>query len=116
MERLCGRTHNCSYVAKLVMWRWPEQPPVPSNGTPFERHISDPVPQSDGSPPSSRPTSTTLLPGWSSTQRLTHELALICRSNSAPTLVVAGNTCPVHARALRVREEMVMWRLGSTKG
>ncbi len=24
--------HVGPYVAKLVMWRWPEQPPVPSNG------------------------------------------------------------------------------------
>src|SRR5271166_903702 len=43
---LCFRQHNGPYVAKLVMWGWPEQPPVPSNATPFERHISYPVPQS----------------------------------------------------------------------
>ena len=31
---------NAGNVAKPVMRRWPEQPPVPSNGTLAERHIS----------------------------------------------------------------------------
>ncbi|MGP0063014.1 MAG: PDDEXK nuclease domain-containing protein, partial [Isosphaeraceae bacterium] len=40
VDLLCGRPHKRSNVAKLVMWRRPEQPPVPSNRILVECHIS----------------------------------------------------------------------------
>ncbi|MGP0063296.1 MAG: PDDEXK nuclease domain-containing protein, partial [Isosphaeraceae bacterium] len=40
LDLLCGRPHKRSNVAKLVMWRRPEQPPVPSNRILVECHIS----------------------------------------------------------------------------
>jgi hypothetical protein len=39
-RRYLSEVDNGRNVAKPVMWCWPEQPSVPSNGTPAERHIS----------------------------------------------------------------------------
>jgi hypothetical protein len=46
------------YVAKVIMWRRAERPPVPSNGAGIQRHISDRVTASEGSPSGPRPPST----------------------------------------------------------
>jgi hypothetical protein len=67
----------CSHVAKLVMWRWSEQPPVPSNRTMVERHISYRVPVPDGSVPSSPPASTEWPLAWRSTHGSAEEVARI---------------------------------------
>jgi hypothetical protein len=58
LEQLCGRPHNRSNVAKLVMWRRPEQSPIPSNAAPVERHISYRVIEPEGSPSIQRLVST----------------------------------------------------------
>jgi len=55
---LCGRPHNGPNVAKVIMWRRSGRPPVPSNGAEIERHISDRVTASEGSPSGPRPPST----------------------------------------------------------
>src|SRR5947207_5812784 len=98
------------------MWRWPEQRPVSPNRTLVERHISYRVPVSDGSLPSLPPPSTEWPPAWPSNPWFAQELARIGRSTLASRFVVAGDRCPGHARALRVREPRVMWRSRSRKG
>ncbi len=77
------------YVAESVMWRWPEQPPVRSNRTLAQRHISYRVPVSDDSGPSSPPPSTELPLAWQSTpggptNRLGSADRLPCPRSSSP--------------------------------
>jgi hypothetical protein len=87
------------YLAKPVMWRWPEQPPISSNGAPAERHISYRVPWRGGSPLSVLPLSTAMLLAWPSTQRLAREFTVICRSTAFFTLVAARYTCSGYGRS-----------------
>jgi hypothetical protein len=87
------------YVAKPVMWRWPEQPPIPSNGAPAERHISFRVPGRGGIPRTVLPLPTAMLRAWPSTQRLARELTVICRSTAFFTLVAARDTCSGYGRS-----------------
>jgi hypothetical protein len=77
----------------------PEQPPIPSNGAPAERHISYRVPGRGGSRLSVLPLSTAMLLAWPSTQRLARELTVICLSAPFFMLVAARDTCSGYGRS-----------------
>jgi hypothetical protein len=81
------------------MWRWPEQPPIPSNAAPAERHISCRVSGRGGSPLSVLLLSAAMMLAWPSNQRLAHELAVIWRSTPFFTLVDARDTCSGYGRS-----------------
>jgi hypothetical protein len=107
----------CSYVAESVMWRWLEQPLVPSNRTLVERHISYRAPGARRKcVPSSSPPSREWPPAWPSTPNLARELARIWRSAPASPVVVAEDTYPGHVQAVRSWREIVMWRSSSKNG
>ena len=108
---LCGRPHNGPYVAKLVMWRWPEQPPVPSNRTLVERHISYRVPDARRKRNKLASSSTDVAAlSLAIDSRVSPGSGSDLMIDSAPTLVVAGEHVPRLRQAVRVCEEMVMWR------